>query len=163
MNGPGWDFGRLVVKEFHYPFYYRHKTSGEITIKTTKKYGWHSNPKRKYELLSLYNRMLAQGGYANPSIPALEEAKLYVEYENERIESVGLTSGSDDEKKAHGDRVIADALTLEEKDMGKRVTKRVAAPRNSFAYRYEKAMKQRKIDKISVKNYQHRYDFSCVG
>ncbi len=161
MNGPGWDFGRLIVKKFYYPYYYRQKTSGEINTKDTKKYGWHSSTNSKYALMSLYNRILAHGGYCNPCIEALEEAKLYVEFEGNRILPASLIGNKEDiNSKAHGDRVIADALTLDEKDLKVPLTKRGKAPKRSFGHRYEEFMKKKKKKSFKC-SFQKQYNFSC--
>ena len=162
MNGPGWDFGKLMVKIFYYPYYYRQKTTGEISTKQTKKYGWHSSNPSKYELMSLYNRILAHGGYYNPCIAALEEAKLYIEYEGNRILPASLIGNKEDvNSKAHGDRVIADALTLDEKDLKVPLEKERNAPKRSFGGRYENFMRKKKKNKSLKKGFQRSYDFSC--
>ena len=162
MNGPGWDFGRLIVKLFYYPYYYKQKTSGEVSEKQTKKYGWHSSTAAKYELMSLYNRVLAHGGYYNPSIPALEQAKLYVEYEGNRILPASLIGNKDDiNSKAHGDKVIADALTLDEKQIGQ--TKHVGpkAPHGSIGYRKDKHLKKCQVaNKHKDNQWQRLYNFT---
>ncbi len=160
MNGPGWDFGRLVVKIFCYPYYYRQKTSGEVNEKQSKKYGWHASNTAKYELMSLYNRILAHGGYYNPSIPALEQAKLYVEYPNNVILPASLVGNKDDvNNKAHGDKVIADALTLDEKKIGR--TKHIGpkAPYGSVGYRKDKHLKKCKSANKSGSSWKKLYNF----
>jgi hypothetical protein len=116
MNGdPGFDFGRLVVKQFHYPYYYRDVKVGHIRDKKTKKYGWHNNAKSKGELLNAYDRALAHGGYINHSILALEEAKTYIYNDDGSIGPACLVEESSAAKKTHGDRTMADALTIEDK------------------------------------------------
>ncbi|KKM15549.1 hypothetical protein LCGC14_1695000, partial [marine sediment metagenome] len=80
MNGAGWDFGRMFVLIFEYPYYYRKKTSGQVVNTETKKYGWHADPTSKNELLMLYDRVMAHGGYINHSEFALEEALYYIHY-----------------------------------------------------------------------------------
>ncbi len=116
MNGdPGFDFGRLVVKQFHYPYYHRDVKVGNIRDKKTKKYGWHNNTKSKGELLNAYDRALAHGGYINHSIPALEEAKTYIYNGDGSIGPSCLVEESSAAKKTHGDRTMADALTIEDK------------------------------------------------
>ena len=145
MNGPGWDFGRLIVNIFGYPYYYRQKTEGEISERSTRKYGWHASSKSKYNLLSLYDRLLAQGGYINPSVSALEEMKLYVEGDNQKIYPTELVDADESELRTHGDRVIADALTLNERDCDRRTAKKKVAPRGSFGYRQEMALRKKKL------------------
>ena len=116
MNGdPGFDFGRLVVKQFHYPYYYRDVKVGNIRDKKTKKYGWHNNAKSKGELLNAYDRALAHGGYINHSIKSLEEAKTYIYNDDGSIGPACLVEESSSAKKTHGDRTMADALTIEDK------------------------------------------------
>jgi len=80
MNGPGWDFGRMMVVIFGYPHYYKRRTTGQVDDKETKKYGWHSSPDAKNELLMLYDRVMAHGGYINHSEFALDEAFYYIHY-----------------------------------------------------------------------------------
>ncbi len=116
MNGdPGFDFGKRIVKEFHYPYYYRDIKVGNIRDKKTKKYGWHNNAKSKGELLNAYDRALAHGGYINHSIKALEEAKTYIYNDDGSIGPACLVEESSSAKKTHGDRTMADALTIEDK------------------------------------------------
>lgn len=162
MNGPGWDFGRMLVKIFKYPFYYRQETTGEIGNKKSKKYGWHSNADRKYELLSLYNRVLAHGGYVNPSIPALEEAKLYIELPNRKLEPSCLSGISESDIKSHGDRVIADSLTLGDKSVIKIKKDKRKAPPNSFGGRKEEFLRKKNVEKNRCGSYKKAFDFSRV-
>jgi hypothetical protein len=114
MNGPGWDFGRLVVKEYKYPFYYKDAPTGRVTKTVSNKYGWHNSGGQKKEaLLSQYRQMIAHGGIINHSEAALDEMFLYVYYENSgTIGPAFLVEESSSAKKTHGDRVMADALTL---------------------------------------------------
>jgi hypothetical protein len=113
-NGdPGWNFGRQVVKLYKYPHFWRDKSVGTVTDTTSKKYGWHSNTDKKSILLGDYRRALAHGEFINPSEPALVEAMSYVYYDtNSGIGPADLIAESDSARKTHGDRVIADALTL---------------------------------------------------
>lgn len=144
MNGPGWDFGRLIVKEFHYPYYYRDHQPGQIRDKKLKKYGWHANPSSKKELLQLYDRFLAHGGYINHSKWGLEEVKIYVWYDDGGIGPAYLVKESQAAKKTHGDVVIADALTLEDKEIPKMRFKGPNAPEGSFADRRKKVLEKKK-------------------
>ncbi|GAG11508.1 unnamed protein product, partial [marine sediment metagenome] len=64
-NGPGWDFGKIVVRDFNYPYYHTKVKPGMIIDKKAKNYGFQTNPQSKYELLALYDRILAHGGYIN--------------------------------------------------------------------------------------------------
>ncbi len=117
MNGPGWDFGRLVVKDFKYPMYYVDRTTGQVTEKQSKKYGWHnSGGEKKEALLSMYRRNLAHGGIINHSAEALEECLTYIYFDRAAgkmaIGPSGLQEESETARKTHGDRVIADALAI---------------------------------------------------
>ena len=55
-----------------------------------------------------------------------------------------MTEESESTRAAHGDRVMADALTLDDKDLPKARHVGPKAPENSFGARYEKAMKLKK-------------------
>lgn len=133
MNGdPGYDFGKIVVKSFNYPYYYRNVKAGNIRDKKTKKYGWHSNNDSKGELLRAYDRALAHGGYINHSIEALEEAKTYIYLDDGSIGPACLVEESRSAKKTHGDRVIADALTIEDKYYKMRNRKEPLEARNNM-------------------------------
>ena len=134
MNGdPGYDFGKIIVKQFHYPYYYRNiKAVGDIRDKKTKKYGWHNNPKSKGELLNAYDRTLAHGGYINHSIKALEEAKTYIYNDDGSIGPACLVEESSSAKKTHGDRTMADALTIEDKYYKMRSRQETSEARNDM-------------------------------
>lgn len=149
MNGPGWDFGKLIVKEFHYPYYYKVKQVGMVRDRKTKKYGWHSSPNAKQELLETYDRVLATGGFINHSIWSLEEAKIYVWYDEGGIGPAYLVKESKSAKKTHGDCVIADALTVDNKDAPKtKLTDNINMPKRCFARRLKeyKDSKKKRLD-----------------
>lgn len=145
-NGPGWDFGRLMVKKFCYPFYYRAKRPGGIRDKKTRLYGWQSGRREKEELLRSYDRVLAHGGYVNPSKQALEEARQYIYFDDGSIGPACLVDESPKAKKTHGDRVIADALTLDDDDVPVSKSEKVKAPYGSVAWRKKKFMDKRKTN-----------------
>lgn len=111
-NGPGWDFGREVVKKYSYPFYFVDKAMGTIREKTSKRYGWHSSTDKKEIVLGNYRRALAHGGFVNHSEEALDEALIYVRYPDGGVGPAGLIEESANARKTHGDRVIADMLAL---------------------------------------------------
>jgi hypothetical protein len=118
MNGPGWDFGRVMVKTYKYPYYYRNRKVGDKQEKKGKKYGWHSSQSAKDVLMDAYDRALACGGYINHSVWALEEAKNYVYYNSGGCGPAELVEESASARKTHGDCVIADALTIDHSDFG---------------------------------------------
>lgn len=140
-NGPGWDVGRIIVKKYFYPFYYRHISPGKIVDKKSKEYGHHTSQQSKEELLYLYDRMLAFGGYINHSKEALEEARDYIHYPNRGVGPARYRQESAFVKKAHGDRVIADALTLEDSDIPKARPDKKVLPYNSAGYRFIQHLK----------------------
>jgi len=111
-NGPGWDFGRQVVHVYDYPLYYVDNTVGDATERKTKRYGWHSSTDKKELVLGEYRRALAQGDFINHSAEALDEAMLYVRFENGGVGPAALVEENADARKTHGDRVIADAVAL---------------------------------------------------
>jgi len=114
MNGPGWDFGRMIVQRYHYPYYFRQTSEGTVRDKQTKKYGWHSGRESKKLLLDQYHRLLATGKFINHSIEALDEAIFYIYFPDGSIGPASLTEENKGAKKTHGDRVIADALCAED-------------------------------------------------
>lgn len=146
-NGPGWDFGRLVVKRFCYPFYFRARRPGNIRDKKTRLYGWQSGRREKEELLREYDRVLAHGGYVNCSREALEEARQYVYFPDGSIGPAELVEEDASAKKTHGDRVIADALTIDETDMPQGRQASISIPVNSAAWRKKQLMDKRKRQK----------------
>jgi hypothetical protein len=159
MNGPGWDFGRIMVKEFYYPYYHRNISPGKLVDEKSDSYGWHNHTQSKFELLALYDRVLAHGGYVNHSVEALEEAKYYVHLSEGGIGPAFLTEESASARKTHGDRVMADALTLEDSDIPKRSSKYDGdvIPERSMGFRLQQeiAKKNRKN-----KSWRREYDFS---
>ena len=145
MNGPGWDLGRKLVKSYYYPYYYRMIKSGNIHDKKSDTYGWHSSRNSKYELLTIYDRALANNGIINHSVQGLEEAERYIYYDSGGIGPADLVEESVSAKKTHGDIVIADALTIDEKDAGSK-TEDPEIPKTirCAAYRKELMIQKRK-------------------
>jgi len=160
MNGPGWDFGKLMVKDFHYPHYYVDKTIGKVTDRQTQKYGWHSSRDRKAAILYLYDRMLAHGGYVNHSLFGLEQAKYYIHYPGGGIGPSELADVKEELKKTHGDIVIADALTLDDKGVYKPKYEGPKLPVNSCGYRKQKVFKTKVEQKKRAKQWRRVFDFS---
>jgi hypothetical protein len=144
-NGPGWDFGRIVVKTLQYPMYYTDKASGTISENTGKRYGWHSSREKKEQLLGLLRRAYAHGAILNHSDLALDEALSYVYYDDGGIGPAELTKESEAAKLTHGDRVIADALALLGlEDAPKVVVTETAPPGRSIGHRRRTALVERK-------------------
>ncbi len=159
MNGPGWDFGKIIVREFYYPYFYKKIKSGRVVDKKTMNYGWHSNTDSKFELLSLYDRMLAHGGYINHSKKGLEQMKLYIHYAGGGIGPAYLVEESASARKLHGDIVIADALTLDDKELPKVRHGDVKSPFNSCGYRKDIILKKKKALK-DLKHWRKSFNFT---
>ncbi len=149
-NGPGWDLGRLIVKEFHYPYYYTPEKPGMIGSgipKKQRKYGWHNSRQTKMELLDLYNRKLAHGGYINPDKKSLEQCKLYIHYPGGGLGPAEMVFESASARLLHGDIVMADALTLEDDRISQVRHKGLLAPEGSFAWRKNEHLGKKKKSK----------------
>ena len=157
-NGPGWDFGRIMVKTFKYPYYHRKFILGTTVDKKTQQYGWHNDRQAKFELLSEYDRQLAHGGYINHSIEALNEMKSYIHFDDGGIGPSSFVEENPNARKIHGDRVMADALSLDNKDTPKIVHKGAEPPEGSFAYR-----RQQKLKNKHTKTWKRSFDFSKTG
>ena len=160
-NGdPGIDFGKIIVGKFKYPYIYMEKTSGRLVDKRTDHYGFHSSREKKGELLALYRRCLAHGGIINHCAISLDEAMNYVYYSSGGIGPVCLTEESSEARKTHGDRVIADALTLLASDeIPKLKHMGPKAPRNSTGYRRDRAIRKKKREKQTSFGSRKRFDF----
>lgn len=157
-NGPGWDFGREVVRKFKYPYFHRKMKPGGIVDKKTMNYGFHTNTQSKFELLSLYDRILAHGGYINHSKYGLEQAKLYIHYNDGGVGPAFLVEESASAKKTHGDVVMADALTLDDSELPKVKYQGLQAPQNSCGYRREQILKKKKLGK-NPRSWRKGFDF----
>jgi hypothetical protein len=157
MNGPGWDFGRMIVKVFLYPYYFRMKSEGVVFEKASAKYGWHSGRDSKELLLREYDRVLAHGGYINHSDFALEEALSYIHFSDGSIGPAELVEENSSAKKTHGDCVIADALTLDDKEIPKSTSKSIIASTQCFEGRYRAFKRAKK--QTGKKQYRQKFDF----
>lgn len=112
-NGdPGFDFGRQLVHVYRYPAIYYDRASGTLREKIGKRYGWRSSPEKKATALGTLRRSYAHGRFINHSVAALDEAMTYITYEGGGIGPANLVEESENTRKAHGDRVIADMLCL---------------------------------------------------
>ncbi len=161
-NGPGWDLGRILVKKYNYPHYYRHIPPGKIVDRKSKEYGHHTSRQSKEELLYLYDRVLAFGGYVNRSKEALDEARDYIHFPNGGVGPAKFRQESSSARKTHGDRVIADCLTLEDSEVPvvKLQTKGPAV--NSVEWRFRQFRSKRSSDDKKYRN-KKRFNFSTVN
>ncbi len=144
-NIVGWDFGRIIVKVFFYPYYYRDIKPGSIRDKKTKKYGWHNSRESKLEMLTQYDRALTHGTYINHSKWALSEAKLYVHYDNGSCGPACMMEENESARKTHGDCVIADMLTINESKGRNSKEEKKKPPPGTVGYRL--AMKKKAREK----------------
>lgn len=166
-NGPGWDFGRLIVKTYFYPYFYRAIKPGKIVDKYSSKnasYGYQMGGQSKFELLSEYARVLATKEYINHSKEGLRETKLYIYFPDGSIGPAHLVSEGSSARKTHGDIVIADALTLVgKKFLGRKRFDEDKLPKNSSGYRFQKVRRAQKIGKNKYsKNWREKFDFSQI-
>lgn len=105
VNGiPGVDFMRQFSTIYRYQNIYKEKTNGPI--------GFHSSRPKKATLLGNLRRAYAVGNYTNPSALSLDEAISYIIYPSGTIGPAFLMRESADASMTHGDRCIADALSL---------------------------------------------------
>jgi hypothetical protein len=163
MNGdPGLNFSREIVTNLKYSYYYRHVDEKTIVSKKTRKPGWHSNSSTKPLLLGQYNTILSQGGYINHSELALTEAVYYINYKDGGMGPAVLYEESSNAKKTHGDRVIADALSLEgiKGTMRVRRSDKPACPENSPGGRKKKMLDAKKDQKRMNKSWKESYNFA---
>jgi hypothetical protein len=144
-QGPGWDFGRQMVKIYRYPNYYTDKAVGTAAEKRGKRYGWHSTRDKKEMMLGMYRRAIAHGGFINHCEEALDEMGTYIYYESGGLGPASLMEESAEARKTHGDRVIADMLCLlGVEDAPKTSNQQPSAPARSPAYRKRLIERKRK-------------------
>jgi hypothetical protein len=162
-NGPGWEVGRLLVQTFCYPHYYVTKTLGAVVEKTQgtrgemQKYGYHTSREGKDLLLRAYERALKTGKIVNHCKASLEQAKQYIHYKDGGIGPAELVEATVSEKKLHGDKVMADALTVEDEEVSEPKPKRAATPHNCWGARYDGWKKKKKKKK---RGWSQPYDFT---
>ena len=155
-NGPGLDFGKRIVKEYHYPRFYKTVSVGKVHDTKTDKYGWQSSADAKEELLYAYDAALMFGTFINRSIEALEEAREYIRFSGNKIGPAKLVEQDESARKTHGDMVIADALTLlhNQKPRG---NAKLMMPVGSAGHR--KIMRKKRKGKLSLtKGWRHQFD-----
>ena len=155
MNGPGWDFGHVFIKQMKYPFYYRDETIGQVVTKKTAKYGWHSSRERKNLLLREYERQLREGKVINRDKQSLDQTKTYITYPGGKVGPAELSDKSAADYLGHGDRTIADALTTLNKAKLKLRTNYSDAPDATWEHRFNKWKQASK----KPKGWQKPYSF----
>jgi hypothetical protein len=141
-NGPGWDLGRILVKKYFYPNYATHETTGKVVTRKQSGYGYHASTRAKFELMSAYASALDRGEFVNRSVEALDEALDYVNLPNGGVGPSGFIQESSTARATHGDRVIADALAVDDCCLPHTVEKqKPQIPANSAGYRFTQAIK----------------------
>lgn len=110
-NGPGGIFGKELIR-MGYPNFYFEGNWDSIRAGKSQRYGWHSNRQKKEDLLGIYRRALARDDVINHSDRAIDEAEEYIYYDGGGIGPAQLLQESEQARSTHGDRVIADALTV---------------------------------------------------
>jgi hypothetical protein len=113
-NGPGRQFGAVLVDDMHYGNVYLRKNDSSITGTVSNVPGFAQTDEAKLLLLGHYRDLIESGECCNASKDALEETLEYVftatgSVEHSRASNKMDPSGA---KKNHGDRVMADALAL---------------------------------------------------
>jgi hypothetical protein len=147
INGPGGIFGRKLIKDLSWPFYYSQRVDGTTKEQQTEQYGWHNNKQRKLVAAARYRTALEKDKLVNPSNESLDETEQYVIDETGALIQGGhkdLTTGA---RETHGDRVIADmVLWLAMQEAPKRGERRGRPPDNSPMGRHEAAMRKERRD-----------------
>ena len=165
-NGPGWDLGRLLVQVYQYPHYYVTKTLGAVIEKVQgakaemQKYGYQMTHEGKPLLLRAYERALKTGKIINHCTVSIEQAKQYIYTKDGRVEPAELIEASPAERKLHGDRVIADALTTEDEDVSDPKVDKPQTPLNCWGARHDKWLNKKKHDKRRRNSWRKPYDYT---
>jgi len=143
-NGPGWNIGRLLVKEWKYPFYYCSEATGIVGERKSDKFGFHTSREAKALLLRAYEQALMQGRIINHDKQSLEQAKYYIHYPDGGIGPAEVQDAKQAERLLHGDRVMADALTVDDREVAKPKNEGPKTPWNSWQGRFERWKKSQK-------------------
>ncbi len=161
MNGPGYDFGKLLVETFCYPQCYYMTKELVREKKLERKFGWHASTERKELMLSALRRKLAHGGVIIHSEKALDETAYYIRYPGGKIGPASLLEESESARKTHGDRTIAAGLAFlaAESPTAARKLSGATAPPGSAAYRKQQSKMKKNKDKIKC-SWRTRLDYA---
>ncbi|MEN6534487.1 MAG: hypothetical protein ABFD89_12540 [Bryobacteraceae bacterium] len=157
QNGPGMDFGNVFVHELKYPYYYRDETVGNVVEKKTARWGWHSTRERKALMLRAYERALKEGRIINRDRQSLDQARTYITYPSGGCGPAELVDKDKAEYLGHGDRVIADALTVMDKSVLN--PKPQAAVGSGTMHSWGGRFDAYKREQKKVNGWQKRYSF----
>lgn len=161
-QGPGWDFGRQLVKILGYPYYYLDREARTVAEKRTRKYGWHNTAEKKETMLGHLRRAYAHGGIIHHSEEALGEALKYIYFDGGGVGPAGLIEESPQARKTHGDRVIGTGLCVlaaEEVPSGKR-TPQTAPPRSAAFRREQRRRNMKKAKQHRIFTFDYRFGSS---
>ena len=150
-QGPGWDFGRQLMKVYCYPRFYMDRGTRTLAEKRSNRGGWHSTAEKKEMMLGMLRRAYSMGGIIHHSIEALEEAKTYIYLESGTLGPAVLMNESANARKTHGDRVISAGLCV--LGLGEVATfrpKTKASPMWSPAWRRRQRLKELAAKKGSM-------------
>jgi hypothetical protein len=111
-NGPGRQFGQVVIDLEHYNIFFHVTNDTSINKKRTEIPGWSPTPDTQRALLDEYKRALMLGDYIEKSEDAINEARQYVHQPDGTVKHRLSVANMDPSgaKKNHGDRVTASAL-----------------------------------------------------
>lgn len=154
-NGPGWDFSEVFIRQMGYPYYYRDETMGVVATKKTDKIGFHTNRERKQLLLRAYERALKEGRLINRDKQSLDQAKTYIMYPSGGCGPAELVDKDKAAYLGHGDRVMADALTVMDREVMRPKPESEAAAQGTWGARFQ-AWKR---SQGKVNDWQRRYDW----
>ncbi len=149
-QGPGWDFGRQLMKTYEYPRIYFDRATRTLAEKRSNRGGWHSTNEKKELMLGGLRKAYALGGIIHHSEEALGEATTYIYLTGGGIGPAGLMEESENARKTHGDRVISVGLCVigvEDSTGGRRKTVAITAPSRSPAFRRQLRLRQKSIDR----------------
>jgi hypothetical protein len=144
-SGPtGEVFTKRVIKSGYGNVYYRRNLK-KVTQKLTDEPGYYLNPAARTALLEDYREALGDHRYINRSESGMKECLQFIRKSDGTIEHASSMNSQDPSgaRTAHGDEVIADALSALSANtrIEDEKAKAPGAPPGSLAYR----MEQRKI------------------
>ncbi len=146
-NGPGLIFGKEVQRCGYPCIHWRRQEEGSHPRDSSVP-GWHSSRVNKELLLGAYRAALARHELVNRCEESINEALDYIYYPNGSLGPARLVEDTSGARKAHGDRVIADALcVLALAEQPKARLPERPIPERSFAGRRRRWLAEQKDDR----------------
>lgn len=141
-NGGGQIFGRTMRRLRHRWLYY-HTHEDRRSRQTTDKFGWHSNPAAKKDMLTELRVAMARDEWIPRSSLLVEQCREYVHFDNGGVGPGELETDDPAAQDLHGDKVIAAGLSRYAMTFAHRCRppERVAQP-GSPAWRREQAQRR---------------------